>query len=153
MRTTPFRLALGAVFAAAALGLAAPPAAAQSLASPVGLWRNIDDATKQPKALIRITEAAGVLTGRIEKILTDKTDAICDLCTDDRKGKPVQGMTILTGLKKDGEEWAGGEILDPNNGKVYKAKAKLVDDGRKLDVRGFIGIAALGRTQTWIREP
>jgi uncharacterized protein (DUF2147 family) len=153
MRTTPFRLALGAVLAAAALGLAAPPAAAQSLASPVGLWRNIDDATKQPKALIRITEAAGVLTGRIEKILTDKTDAICDLCTDDRKGKPVQGMTILTGLKKDGEEWAGGEILDPNNGKVYKAKAKLVDDGRKLDVRGFIGIAALGRTQTWIREP
>jgi len=153
MRTTPFRLALGAVFAAAALGLAAPPAAAQSLASPVGLWRNIDDATKQPKALIRITEAAGVLTGRIEKILTDKTDAVCDLCTDDRKGKPVQGMTILTGLKKDGEEWAGGEILDPNNGKVYKAKAKLVDDGRKLDVRGFIGIAALGRTQTWIREP
>jgi uncharacterized protein (DUF2147 family) len=153
MRTTPFRLALGAVLAAAALGLAAPPAAAQSLASPVGLWRNIDDATKQPKALIRITEAAGVLTGRIEKILTDKTDAICDLCTDDRKGKPVQGMTILTGLKKDGEEWAGGEILDPNNGKVYKAKAKLVDDGRKLDVRGFIGIAALGRTQTWTREP
>jgi len=153
MRTTPFRLALGAVLAAAALGLAAPPAAAQSLASPVGLWRNIDDATKQPKALIRITEAAGVLTGRIEKILTDKTDAVCDLCTDDRKGKPVQGMTILTGLKKDGEEWAGGEILDPNNGKVYKAKAKLVDDGRKLDVRGFIGIAALGRTQTWTREP
>jgi len=151
MRTTPFRLALGAVLAAAALGLAAPPAAAQSLASPVGLWRNIDDATKQPKALIRITEAAGVLTGRIEKILTDKTDAVCDLCTDDRKGKPVQGMTILTGLKKDGEEWAGGEILDPNNGKVYKAKAKLVDDGRKLDVRGFIGIAALGRTQTWTR--
>ena len=153
MRTTPFRLALGTVFAAAALGVAAPPAAAQSLASPVGLWRNIDDATKQPKALIRITEAAGVLTGRIEKILTDKTDAVCDLCTDDRKGKPVQGMTILTGLKKEGEEWAGGEILDPNNGKVYKAKAKLADDGRKLDVRGFVGIAALGRTQTWIREP
>jgi uncharacterized protein (DUF2147 family) len=153
MRTTPFRLALGTVFAAAALGVAAPPAAAQSLASPVGLWRNIDDATKQPKALIRITEAAGVLTGRIEKILTDKTDAVCDLCTDDRKGKPVQGMTILTGLKKEGEEWAGGEILDPNNGKVYKAKAKLADNGSKLDVRGFVGIAALGRTQTWIREP
>jgi uncharacterized protein (DUF2147 family) len=61
-------------------------------------------------------------------------------------------MTILTGLKKDGDEWNGGEILDPNNGKVYKAKVKLADAGRKLDVRGFVGIALVGRTQTWVRE-
>jgi uncharacterized protein (DUF2147 family) len=149
MRTTLRSAAFGAMLA----GLLAPAAgSAQSLDSPVGLWKNIDDETKQPKALIRIVEQGGVLVGRIEKILTDKTDAVCDKCTDDRRGKPVQGMTILTGLKKDGEEWTGGEILDPNNGKVYRAKARLADAGRKLDVRGFMGIALVGRTQTWIRE-
>ena len=148
MRTTLRSAAFGAMLAA----LFVPPASAQGLDSPVGLWKNIDDETKQPKALIRIVEQGGALVGRIEKILTDKPDAVCDKCTDERKGKPVQGMTILTGLKKDGDEWTGGEILDPNNGKVYKAKARLADGGRKLDVRGFVGIALVGRTQTWVRE-
>jgi uncharacterized protein (DUF2147 family) len=151
MRTILRGAAFGALLAG--LGAFSAGAAAQGLDSPVGLWRNIDDQTKQPKALIRITEQGGALSGRIEKILTDKPDAVCDQCTDDRKGKPVQGMTILSGLKKDGDEWNGGEILDPNNGKVYRAKVKLADGGRKLDVRGFVGIAALGRTQTWVREP
>jgi uncharacterized protein (DUF2147 family) len=149
MRTILRSAAFGAMLA----GLLAPAAGhAQSLDSPVGLWKNIDDETKQPKALIRIVEQGGALVGRIEKILTDKADAVCEKCSDDRKGKPVQGMTILTGLKKDGDEWNGGEILDPNNGKVYKAKVKLADAGRKLDVRGFVGIALVGRTQTWVRE-
>jgi uncharacterized protein (DUF2147 family) len=151
MRTTLRSAAFGAMLATLAVA-GAPAALAQQADSPVGLWKNIDDQTKQPKALIRIVEQGGALVGRIEKILTDKADALCDLCTDDRKGKPVQGMTILTGLKKDGEEWSGGEILDPNNGKVYKAKAKLTDGGRKLDVRGYIGVALMGRTQTWVRE-
>lgn len=150
MRTALVRAAAGAILAAA---LAPAAALAQALDTPVGLWQNIDDETKKPKALIRITEQGGVLTGRIEKILTDKPDAVCDACTDDRKGKPVQGMTILTGLKKDGEGWGGGEILDPNNGKVYRVNLKLAEGGRRLDVRGFIGFAAFGRTQTWIRQP
>jgi uncharacterized protein (DUF2147 family) len=152
MHDTLRRAAFGAALAGMLTGalLAAPAAMAND--SPVGLWKNIDDETKKPKALIRITEQAGVLVGRIEKILTDKVDAVCDKCTDDRKDKPVQGMTILSGLKKDGDEWTGGEILDPNNGKVYKAKAKLVDGGAKLDVRGFLGVAVFGRTQTWLRE-
>ena len=141
---------------APALLLALAPlgaASAQSLNSPVGLWRTIDDATQQPKALVRITEQGGTLSARIEKILTEKTDAVCQDCPGDRKDKPVQGLTILTGLKADGEEWSGGEILDPANGKLYRAKAKLIDGGRKLEVRGFVGIALLGRTQTWVREP
>jgi uncharacterized protein (DUF2147 family) len=150
MRTAFVRAAVGALAAAA---FAPTVALAQGLESPVGLWQNIDDETKKPKALIRITEQGGVLTGRIEKILTDKPDAVCDACTDERKGKPVQGMTILTGLKKDGEAWGGGEILDPNNGKVYRVNLKLAEAGRRLDVRGFIGFAAFGRTQTWIRQP
>ncbi|RPH40268.1 MAG: DUF2147 domain-containing protein [Burkholderiales bacterium] len=149
MRTILRSAAFGATLAAS---LFAPAALAQSTDSPVGLWKSIDDETKQPKALIRIEEKAGALVGRIEKILTDKPDAVCEKCTDARKDKPVQGMTILTGLKKDGDEWAGGEILDPNNGKLYKAKLKLAEAGRKLELRGYIGIPTLGRTQTWIRE-
>ncbi|MCX7230231.1 MAG: DUF2147 domain-containing protein [Burkholderiales bacterium] len=152
MRTILRSAAFGATLATLAAGLFAPAASAQSADSPVGLWKSIDDETKQPKALIRIEERAGALVGRIEKILTDKADALCEKCTDARKDKPVQGMTILTGLKKDGDEWAGGEILDPNNGKLYKAKVKLAEAGRKLELRGYIGIPTLGRTQTWIRE-
>lgn len=142
-------LAAGLIAAGA---LAASLALAQGAASPVGLWKNIDDETKQAKSLIRIVEKDGVLSGRVERILTDKPDAKCDKCTDERKDQPVQGMTIITGMKKDGDAWGGGEILDPNNGKVYRSNMKLVDDGRRLEVRGFVGISLFGRTQTWIRE-
>ena len=74
------------------------------------------------------------------------------ICDGDRKGKPVNGMTILWGLKKDGDSWANGKILDPHNGKVYSAKMKLVEGGRKLEVRGFLGVSLLGRTQVWERQ-
>lgn len=135
-------------------GPVAPAIAQDTAASPVGLWRTIDDATKQPKAIIRIAEQGGALVGRIEKVLVpDQADAVCEQCSDHRKGKPVQGMTILSGLKPEGGEWGGGEILDPNNGKVYKARIKLADAGRKLEMRGYIGVPAMGRTQTWLREP
>ena len=151
MRTILRSAAFGATLATLAAGLFAPAASAQSADSPVGLWKSIDDDTKQPKALIRIEERAGALVGRIEKILTDKADALCEKCTDARKDKPVQGMTILTGLKKDGDEWAGGEILDPNNGKVYQVRLTPREGGKSLDVRGYIGAPMLGRTQTWVR--
>ena len=137
---------------AAALALAAGVAAAQS--TPAGLWKTIDDATKAEKSLVRITDAGGVYTGKIEKILTNKTDAKCTLCTDERKDQPVQGMTIVRNVKAaagDDNLWDGGEILDPNDGKTYKLRMKLVDGGKKLDVRGYIGAPLLGRTQTWIR--
>jgi uncharacterized protein (DUF2147 family) len=136
----------------AAGALCAALAFAQGASSPIGLWKSVDDETGKAKSLIRIVEKDGVVVGRVEKILTDKTDAKCDKCSDDRKDKPVQGMTIITGMKKDGDGWGGGEILDPNNGKVYRSQMKLVDDGRKLEVRGYIGVPMLGRTQTWIRE-
>lgn len=137
---------------AAALALAAGVAAAQS--TPAGLWKTIDDATKAEKSLVRITDAGGVYTGKIEKILTNKTDAKCTLCTDERKDQPVQGMTIVRNVKAaagDDNLWDGGEILDPNDGKTYKVRMKLADGGKKLDVRGYIGAPMLGRTQTWIR--
>ncbi|MCM5570825.1 DUF2147 domain-containing protein [Burkholderiaceae bacterium FT117] len=147
-----------ALLAAAALVAAtagAPAAFAQPAASPAGLWKNIDDETKQPKALVRIVEAGGGYSGRIEKILTDKPDAVCDLCTDERKGKPVQGMTIIDGMQASKVEdglYEGGRILDPGNGKVYRSQMRLLDGGRSLEVRGYVGLPLFGRSQTWIRE-
>ncbi len=138
----------------AALLLSAATASALAQATPAGLWKTIDDETKAEKSLVRITDGGGVLTGKVEKILTDKTDAKCVECTDERKDQPVQGMTILRGIKPDAGEkgsWVGGDILDPNNGKIYKVLIKLVDGGKKLDVRGYIGMPMLGRTQTWHR--
>lgn len=143
------RLTAGALLAAVLC-----PAFAADL-SPVGLWQNIDDETGKPKALIRITENNGVLQGQIEKLFrapNEDQNPKCDKCTDARKDKPVVGMVILSGLKKDGDEYAGGEILDPNNGKIYKSKLELTDGGKKLKMRGYIGMPMLGRTQTWVRQ-
>ena len=141
-----------------ALGLAASLTAtlAQAQASPVGLWKTIDDETKTEKSLIRLTENSGVLSGKIEKLLdpSSKPDALCDKCTDERKDKPVIGMTVIKAVKQNSADkgmWDGGEILDPNNGKVYKVRLVPKDDGKKLDVRGYIGMPMLGRTQTWLR--
>jgi uncharacterized protein (DUF2147 family) len=122
-------------------------------ASPVGLWKTIDDETGKEKSYVRITEANGVVSGKIEKLLDPgKADAKCEKCTDERKDQPVAGMTIIRNVKKDGEDlWEGGDILDPNNGKVYKVRLKPEDGGKKLSVRGYIGVPMLGRSQTWIR--
>jgi uncharacterized protein (DUF2147 family) len=136
-----------------ALALASGLAAAQ--ATPAGLWKTVDDSTKKEKSLVRIVESGGVYTGRVEKVIDPDSpkDAVCKDCTDDRKDKPVVGMTIIRNMKASGDKdvFEGGDILDPNNGKVYSAKLTLVDGGKKLDVRGYIGMPMLGRTQTWQR--
>ena len=131
-------------------------AAAAQVTSPAGVWRTIDDNNKKDKSLVRIVEANGVYTGKVEKFLDPETlkDAVCKDCSDDRKDKPILGMTIVRNMKQSGDDktvFEGGDILDPNNGKVYQSKMKLVDNGTKLEVRGFVGISLLGRTQTWVR--
>ncbi|MEQ1683250.1 MAG: DUF2147 domain-containing protein [Burkholderiaceae bacterium] len=139
-----------------ALGLGLFAAIAHAQATPAGLWKTIDDETKKEKSLIRITETGGVFTGKLEKLLdpSAKPDAVCDLCTDDRKDKPVVGMTLIKGVKQsdsDKGRWDGGEILDPNNGKTYKVRLTPGEGGKTLAVRGYIGAPMLGRTQTWVR--
>ena len=129
-------------------------AAAFAQATPVGLWKTIDDETKKEKSLIRITEAGGVFSGQVEKFLDPATKAgvVCDKCTDERKDKPTLGMTLLRNVKKNADDaalWDGGDILDPINGKVYKVRLKPIDGGKKLEVRGYIG--PFYRNQTWIR--
>ena len=120
--------------------------------SPVGLWKTIDDATGKEKSSVRVSEAGGVVSGKIESIVDPaKQDSKCDECSDERKGKPVIGMTILRNVKKGDGVWDGGDILDPNNGKVYRVRLTPSADNKKMEVRGYIGAAIFGRTQTWVR--
>ena len=139
----------------AALALATGAALAWGQATPVGVWKTIDDDGKTEKSLVRIAESGGQLVGRIETLFdAAKKDAVCDKCSDERKDKRIVGMTILRNISKDTSDeslWAGGDILDPNNGKVYKVRLRPVDDGKRLEVRGYIGMPMLGRTQTWVR--
>ena len=121
--------------------------------SPVGLWRNLDDKTGEAKAEIRIVEAGGVLSGKIDKRIGKdiKPDDVCVECSDDRKDKPILGLEIIRGAKKaEGKDvWEGGKILDPENGRNYSLRMTPIDAGKKLDVRGSFG--PFGRTQTWVR--
>ena len=127
--------------------------AAQAQMTPVGTWRSIDDATKEPKAQVVITEANGVLTGRIEKVLKKDAQpgAVCDKCEGDRKDKPMEGLEIIRGAKKaEGKDvWEGGRVLDPEKGSDYRLRLAPIDGGQRLEVRGSIG--PFGRTQTWTR--
>lgn len=148
------------IMAAFLLALAPLVAMAQSGnpgGSLTGKWKTIDDETNAPRSIVEITEANGELQGRILQIFyrpDEKPDPVCEACEGERKGQPVIGMTFLWGLKPDGtNEWAGGSVLDPKNGKIYNAKATLTEAGQKLRLRGFIGTPILGRTQIWLREP
>jgi uncharacterized protein (DUF2147 family) len=123
-------------------------------ATPAGLWKSVDDKTGKPRSLIRITESNGLYSAVVEKglLATDTGEAVCDKCTDERKGQKIIGMTIVKGIKDKDGVYSGGEILDPENGKTYKCKMKLDDTGNKLEVRGFIGLSLFGRSQIWTRE-
>jgi len=136
-----------------AAGLLALTGLAQAQMSPVGLWRSIDDATGQPKAEISIKDnGKGGLSGKVERSLQSPSpEPMCTLCTDDRKGQPKIGMEIIRDAKKAGADavWEGGTILDPENGKTYKLKLTPLEDGKKLQVRGYIG--PFFRTQVWQR--
>ena len=139
------------VFSIFLLSLA--PAAFAAGSTPAGLWRTIDDNTGKPRSLVRINEHNGEYSAVIEKglLATDTPDAVCDKCTDERKGKRIVGMTIVKGIKFTDGHYEGGEILDPENGKTYRCLMKLDSTGNKLEVRGYIGISLIGRSQEWTR--
>ncbi len=120
-----------------------------------GLWQTTDDKTGKPRSLVRLVDNGGEYSAIVEKglLATDTGDAVCDKCTDERKGQKIIGMTIAKHLKKSANAnvYDNGEILDPDNGKIYKCKMTLAASGNELEVRGFIGISLLGRSQTWKR--
>ena len=134
----------GALLLTAAFAL---PASADN-ASPVGKWRTFDPDTGAPKTLVEITEANGELTGTVVELLDDG-ETTCSQCEGDLKNQPLVGMAILWGLTKDGDEWSGGTILRPANGKTANASLELADGGSKLEVTGSKGI--MSRSQTWER--
>ena len=128
------------------------PAFAQS--APVGKWTTIDDKTRKPKSIVEIYEAKdGSLSGRVDRVLsTDRgANPVCDTCSGSNKGKPVQWMVIMWGVRKSGDGWEGGRILDPATGTIASVKVQSIAAGQKLEVRGCMGFSMLGRTQTWMR--
>ncbi len=119
-----------------------------SFAQIEGKWKTIDDETGKAKSIVEIWKKAdGKYYGKISQLLIKPEHANCVACKDDRKNKPLLGMEIIRGLKKDGDEFTGGSITDPKNGKSYKCT--ITRDGDKLNVRGYMGISIIGRTQTW----
>ena len=119
----------------------------------VGRWKTIDSDTGKPKSIVEITQAPdGVISGHIVELLDpSKPNPVCDKCSDDRKNKPIAGMEIIRGMKaQGGGKYAGGTILKPDEGKVYKSKMELVEGGRKLEVSGCI--AFICKSQTWLRQ-
>ena len=122
--------------------------------SPTGLWITVDDKSHKPRGTVRIYEQNGVYLGRIESSFNpaDRTDH-CDKCTDDRKDAPIIGLVIMRGVTKHGDEYTGGNILDPDTGSIYRCRFTMSPDGQKLFLRGYLGVSLLGRTQTWTRAP
>jgi uncharacterized protein (DUF2147 family) len=134
------------------LAICAAAHAEEGPASPVGLWKTIDDATGEAKSVIKVWEKDGAVYGTVVKLIDpSEPDPVCDKCEGKLRNKPILGMTIMRGLRPDGDEWGGGTILDPENGKTYKVLIQVVEGGRRLKVRGYIGISLLGRTQHWVR--
>src|SRR5579872_1511985 len=127
--------------------------------SPVGSWKTIDDVSGKAKSIVQIWEGSNhELYGKVVKIFPEpgrEPNPICTACTGERQNKPVLGMVILEGLKQsdsDPTQWTDGSILEPKTGKVYHCNVQVIDNGQKLDVKGYIGIPTFGRSQTWIRE-
>jgi uncharacterized protein (DUF2147 family) len=127
--------------------------ASSGSSTPVGRWKTVDDATGKQTSIVLIWQENGKLYGRVEKLVDPPDpDARCVRCEGDLNGKRLIGLRILWDLTKDGDQWSGGKILDPDNGKAYKCLIALEDDGKKLRVHGYIGFSFLGRTQVWLRD-
>ena len=121
--------------------------------SPVGRWRTISDITGKEDGAVEIVNQGGELLGRLiagRNPATFDTE-VCDKCPRERHNKPKKGLLLISGVRRDGDVWGGGEILDPDSGKIYRVKLRLAEGGKKLVVRGYIGFSLIGRTQTWIR--
>jgi uncharacterized protein (DUF2147 family) len=123
-------------------------------ADPVdGVWEQVDE-DGTVGALITITDRNGVIDGVISKVLPrkDPVPETCEKCSGAKKGAKIVGLRIIENMRRDGDEYTGGTITDPKNGKEYTARMRLSADGRTLDVRGYIGTPLLGRSQTWRRH-
>jgi len=136
------------------LMLAFTQLAAASGISPIGTWRTIDDETHKPRALVSIEEHDGALTGRIVQLFREPGEdpqPLCIDCPGERHNQPVLGMTILWNFHQHGDSWTGGEVLDPEEGRIYRATLRVLDAGQQLELHGYVGVPLFGRSQVWER--
>jgi len=118
--------------------------------TPVGYWTTVDDDGKTPSSIIQIYPRGKKLYGKIVRLINPREqDPKCTACDGPRKNQRILNMEILRDLEQDDDEWSGGYILDPRNGTEYKCYLELQEGGKRLKVRGYVGIALLGRTQYW----
>lgn len=124
-----------------------------SPSSPLGRWVTIDDDGAKATSIVEIQARGQKLYGKILQLINPREkDPRCTKCEGKRKNQPIVGMEIMWDLERDGDEWSGGYILDPDNGEEYRCYIQVVDGGKRLKVRGYVGLALLGRTQYWQRE-
>jgi uncharacterized protein (DUF2147 family) len=122
-------------------------------ASPAGIWRTFDDRTHKERGLVRVFELNGAFFGQITASFDpEEAREVCSKCAGARKDKPVIGLIVMWDMRKHGEEYSGGDILDPDTGDIYRCRMALEDNGKKLVVRGYIGFSLFGRSQTWLRQ-
>lgn len=126
--------------------------------SVVGKWRNIDDQTGFSRGVVEIYQNKdGTFSGKVADVTPHAgytPREFCEKCQGADRNRRIIGMDILRNFKisaKNPLEFTGGTILDPTTGKVYKSKLRLNATGRRLSLRGYIGIEIIGRSQTWIR--
>lgn len=141
---------------AGCLSISNPIVSANEIAmnSPAGLWKTIDDETGKEKSLVRISQNGEALEGVIEKLFRnpdEEQNPVCDKCKGEQYNQPIIGMKILWDMKKKGDVWTNGSILDPKKGSVYHCTIRLDDSGKVLKVRGYIGVSLIGRSQSWYR--
>jgi uncharacterized protein (DUF2147 family) len=121
-----------------------------------GLWEQVDDKTGKPESWFKITERNGVYVGNLVKIFFkpgEDENWVCDRCEGAEKGAPVLGLALIKGMRRNGNAYENGTIMDPRDGSVYRALMQLSPDGNKLEVRGYLGISLFGRSQVWNRLP